>query len=60
LVSYTIEEIDNYCSNIKNTMVLEEKIFGKVVSLDTKMQNNYHKQCVVSLKDKIKQQITKL
>jgi predicted PurR-regulated permease PerM len=60
LVSYTIEEIDNYCSNIKNTMVLEEKIFGKVVSLDVQMKNNYHKQCVVSLKDKIKQQITKL
>jgi len=60
LVSYTIEEIDNYCGNVKNTIDLEEKIFGKVVSLDAQMKNNYHEQCVVSLKDKIKQKITKL
>ena len=55
LISYTVEEIHNYCGNIKNTIDLEEKVFGKIISLDAEMQNNYHQQCVVSLKDKIKE-----
>ena len=50
LISYTIEEIANYCDNIKNTMDLEGKVFGKVISLDTEMRNNYQQQCIVSLK----------
>ncbi|MDC9727508.1 MAG: hypothetical protein PSN35_06715 [Candidatus Thioglobus sp.] len=60
LVSYTTEEIDNYCANIKNIMTLEHKVFGKVVSLDKAMQKNYHNQCEVSLKDKIKKGLKKL
>ena len=55
LISYTVEEIHNYCGNIKNAIDLEEKVFGKIISLDTEMQNNYHQQCVVSLKDQIKE-----
>jgi len=54
LISYTTEEINNYCANIKNTIDLEEKVFNKVVSLDAQMQDNYHQQCEVSLKDKVK------
>ncbi|MCH9646229.1 MAG: hypothetical protein K0U08_06265 [Proteobacteria bacterium] len=60
LVSYTTEEIDNYCANIKNTIELENKVFGKVISLDESMQRNYHNQCEVSLKDKIKKGLKKL
>ena len=60
LISYTVEEVNNYCGNIKNTMDLEEKVFGKVISLDTEMQNNYHQQCVVSLKDKIKEGLKRI
>jgi hypothetical protein len=60
LISYTAQEIDNYCANIKNTMDLEKKVFNKVVSLDAQMQNNYHQQCEVSLKDKIKKGLKKL
>ena len=60
LISYTAEEIDNYCSNIQSTMSLENKIFGKVVSLDSTMQKDYHNQCEVSLKDKIKKSLKKL
>ncbi|TEU25871.1 MAG: hypothetical protein E3I13_00615 [Gammaproteobacteria bacterium] len=60
LVSYTTEEISNYCANIKNTMDLEKKVFNKVVSLDDQMQDNYHQQCEVSLKDKIKKGLKKL
>ncbi|MBC8494454.1 MAG: hypothetical protein ISR70_03295 [Candidatus Thioglobus sp.] len=60
LVSYTTEEIDNYCANIKNIITLEHKVFGKVVSLDEAMQKNYHNQCEVSLKDKIKKSLKKL
>ncbi len=60
LVSYTTQEIDNYCANIKNTMDLEKKVFNKVVSLDAQMQNNYHQQCEVSLKDKVKKGLKKL
>ena len=60
LISYTTQEIDNYCANIKNTMDLEKKVFNKVVSLDAQMQNNYHQQCEVSLKDKIKKGLKKL
>ena len=59
LISYTAQEIDNYCANIKNTMDLEKKVFNKVVSLDAQMQNNYHQQCEVSLKDKIKNGLKK-
>lgn len=55
LISYTAEEIQNYCNNIKNTMDLESKVFGKVISLDNDMQASYHQQCVLSLKDKIRQ-----
>lgn len=55
LISYTTEEINNYCTNIKNTMSLENKIFGKIVSLDTDMQKDYHYQCEISLKDRIKE-----
>ena len=54
LVSYTTQEIDNYCANIKSTMDLEKKVFNKVVSLDAKMQESYHQKCEVSLKDKVK------
>ena len=57
LVSYTVEEIENYCQNIKNTMSLEKKVLGEIVSLDEQMQKNYHTQCVVSLKDKVKETI---
>jgi len=60
LISYTTQEIDNYCANIKNTIDLEKKVFNKVVSLDAQMQNNYHQQCEVSLKDKIKKGLKKL
>ncbi len=60
LVSYTTEEINNYCANIQNIMALENKVFGKMVSLDTQMQKNYHNQCEVSLKDKIKKSLKKL
>jgi predicted PurR-regulated permease PerM len=60
LISYTTQEIDNYCANIKNTIDLEKKVFNKVVSLDTQMQDNYHQQCEVSLKDKIKKVLKKL
>ncbi len=60
LVSYTVEEINNYCANIKNTMALEKKVFGKVVSLDNNLQQDYHQQCVVSLKDKVKKGLKKL
>ncbi len=57
LVSYTVEEIENYCQNIKNTMSLEKKVLGEIVSLNESMQKNYHEQCVVSLKDKVKEKI---
>ena len=60
LISYTTEEINNYCANIKNTIDLEEKVFNKVVSLDAQMQDNYHQQCEVSLKDKVKKGLKKL
>jgi predicted PurR-regulated permease PerM len=60
LISYTAEEIDNYCANIKNIMDLEKKVFNKVVSLDAQTQDNYHQQCEVSLKDKIKKGLKKL
>ena len=60
LVSYTTEEIDNYCDNIKDTISLENKVFGKAVSLDTDMQKNYHSQCEVSFKDKIKKSLKEL
>jgi predicted PurR-regulated permease PerM len=60
LISYTTEEIDNYCANIKNIMDLENKVFNKVVSLDAQMQENYHQQCEVSLKDKVKKGLKKL
>ena len=60
LVSYTNEEIDNYCNNIKGTIELEQKVFGKVVSLDAEMQQGYHNQCEVSLKDRIKKSLKKL
>ncbi len=55
LISYTAEEVQNYCDDIKNIMDLEYKVFGKVVSLDNDMQTSYHQQCMLSLKDKIKQ-----
>jgi len=60
LISYTTEEIDNYCANIKNTIELENQVFGKIVSLDKSMQSSYHNQCEVSLKDKIKKGLKKL
>jgi predicted PurR-regulated permease PerM len=60
LISYTTEEIDNYCANIKNIMDLEKKVFNKVVSLDAQTQDNYHQQCEVSLKDKVKKGLKKL
>ena len=60
LVSYTTEEIDNYCANIKNTIELENQVFGKVISLDGVMQKSYHNQCEVSLKDRIKKGLKKL
>ena len=60
LISYTTQEIGNYCTNIRNTIDLEKKVFNKVVSLDAQMQNNYHQQCEVSLKDKIKKGLKKL
>ncbi len=47
LVNYTVQEVNNYCANIKNIIDLEEKVFKKVVSLDTKMQQAYHQKCVV-------------
>jgi len=60
LISYTAEEINNYCANIKNTMDLDKKVFNKVISLDAQMQDNYHQQCEVSLKDKIEGGLKKL
>lgn len=60
LISYTVEEINNYCSNIEHTMALEKKVFGKIVSLDNNLQQDYHQQCVVSLKDKVKKGLKKL
>ncbi len=60
LVAYTTDEIKNYCANVKNIMTLEEKVFGKIVSLDETMQKDYQQQCVVSFKEKIKKQIKKL
>ncbi len=60
LVSYANEEINNYCANIKNITNLEKDIFGKVVSLDPQMQKDFHYQCEVSLKDKIKKSIKKI
>ena len=60
LVAYTTEEINNYCANIKNTIELENQVFGKIVSLDKSMQNSYHNQCEVSLTDKIKKGLEKL
>ncbi|MBW5290685.1 MAG: putative vesicular transport factor Uso1p [Candidatus Ruthia sp. Asou_11_S2] len=42
LISYTTEEIQNYCDNIKNTMDLEYKVFGKVILLDNDIQTSYH------------------
>ncbi|CAC9541460.1 hypothetical protein [uncultured Gammaproteobacteria bacterium] len=60
LVSYANEEINNYCDNIKDTMELENKVFGKVVSLDVDMQKSYHNQCEVNLKEKIKKNLRKL
>ena len=59
LISYTAEEVNNYCANIKNTIDLEKKVFNKVVSLDAQMQDNYHQQCEVSLKDKVKEGLKK-
>ncbi len=47
LASYTAEEIDNYCDNIQSAINLESKILGKVVSLDSTMQSDYHNQCEV-------------
>ncbi|BAF61499.1 hypothetical protein [Candidatus Vesicomyidisocius calyptogenae] len=46
LISYTSEEIQNYCNNIKNTMNLEYKVFGKVISLNKNMRINYLQQCL--------------
>ena len=60
LIAYTTEEIQNYCNNIKNTMDLETKVFGKVISLDATMQKNYYNQCIVSLKDKLKKNLEKI
>lgn len=60
LVSYTTEEINNYCNNIQNIMSLENKVFGKIVSLDSQMQSSYHNQCEVSFKDKVKKGLKKL
>ncbi|WP_428087254.1 hypothetical protein [Candidatus Thioglobus sp.] len=60
LAAYTIEEIDNYCANIKDTIELENKVFGKIVSLDEAMQKSYHNQCVNSLKNKIKKGLSAL
>ena len=60
LISYTTEEIDNYCANIKNTIELENQVFGKIVSLDESMQKSFHNQCEISLKDKIKKGLKKL
>ncbi|BBB24045.1 conserved hypothetical protein [Isorropodon fossajaponicum endosymbiont JTNG4] len=60
LISYTTEEIQNYCDNIKNTMDLEYKVFGKVISLDNDIQTSYHQQCMLSFKDKIKQSFQKV
>ncbi|WP_190600749.1 hypothetical protein [Candidatus Vesicomyidisocius sp. SY067_SCS001] len=46
LISYTSEEIQNYCNNIKNTMNLGYKLFGKVISLNKNMRINYQQQCL--------------
>ncbi len=50
LAAHTIEEINNYCANIKNIITTEKKLFGKTISLDKKMLDNYRQQCSVSLK----------
>ena len=57
LASYAIKEIDNYCQNIENILSLEKQVFGQVVSLDQTMQQAYHQQCVVTLKEKIQNRI---
>jgi hypothetical protein len=53
LISYTTEEIDNYCIDIKNIITLDKKVFHKIVSLNTEAQKDYHNQCNANLADKI-------
>lgn len=57
LASYAIEEIDNYCANIENTLKLEKQVFGQVVSMNDKAQQDYHNQCVVTFKEKLQKRI---
>lgn len=45
LIGYTNEEIKNYCSNIQNTMELEKKVLGKVVSINDEMNQLYQARC---------------
>lgn len=45
LIGYTNEEIKNYCSNIQNTMELEKKVLGKVVSINDEMSQLYQARC---------------
>jgi hypothetical protein len=54
LISYTSEEIDNYCIDIKNIITFDKKVFNKVVSLNTETQQDYNNQCNTHLTDKIK------
>ncbi len=46
LIGYTNEEIKNYCSNIQNTMELEKKVLGKVVSINDEMNQLYQARCI--------------
>jgi len=45
LIGYTNQEIKNYCSNIQNTINLEKKVLGKVVSINDEMQQLYQARC---------------
>lgn len=45
LISFTIEEIKNYCQSIQDAIDLEKNIFSKTISLDPQTYANYHRQC---------------
>jgi hypothetical protein len=53
LISYTTEEIDNYCIDIKNIVAFDKRVFNKVVSLNAEAQQDYNNQCNISIADKI-------
>ena len=52
LIGYANEEIKNYCGNIQNTINLEKKVLGKVVSINDEIDKLYQARC--SSKEEIK------